>query len=106
VGTDGSAYYVRAAMCIGKVPSNYDITALAVLRYVATGSKATTTLPSSTDWSDSVNNSTCYDLDTTGVTMTPLIASDPPTTVVSSTVMVRSSLCNLQRISSYPLCAR
>ncbi|KAF9516469.1 multicopper oxidase [Hydnum rufescens UP504] len=91
VGTDGSAYYVRAAMCaasIANVPSTYDITALAVLRYVATGSEATTTLPSSTDWSDSVNNDiTCYDLDTTGVSMTPLIASNPPTTVVASTVM-------------------
>ncbi|KAF9516441.1 multicopper oxidase [Hydnum rufescens UP504] len=73
VGTHGSAYYVRAAMCaasIANVPSNYDITALAVLRYVATGSKATTTLPSSTDWSDSVNNdTTCYDLDTTGTSV-------------------------------------
>ena len=83
------------AASVTNVPSGYDITALAVLRYVAHGCKApTTTLPSSTDWSDSVNNeTTCYDLDATGASLTPIDAINPPTTVIDSTVLVSIFPC-------------
>ena len=90
VGVSGSSYYIRAAMCaasIATVPSDYDITALAVLRYVADGATSGTDTPTSTDWSDSVNGeATCYDL--TGDVLKPAVALDAPTTVLDSTVLV------------------
>jgi len=65
VGADGSAYYIRAAMCsatIPFVPSDFNIFALAALRYVAKGSTPTHTSPKSVDWADSVDNaSECTD---------------------------------------------
>ena len=52
------------AATIANVPSDYDIYALAALRYVADGSNATTTTPTSSDWSDSDNSETeCTDFD-------------------------------------------
>ena len=95
------------AAAIANVPTDYDITALAVLRYVASGSNATTTLPTSTDWSDSVNDeATCYDLDSTGATLTPITAIDPPTTLIGSTVLVStSSPYNWRELHLMPICA-
>lgn len=90
VGSDGDAYYIRAAMCaasIAAVPSSYDIYALAALRYVASGSTATTTAPTSSDWSDSDNSeTTCSDFADSN--LVPLDATAAPTTVLDSTILV------------------
>jgi hypothetical protein len=90
VGSDGSAYYIRAAMCaasIANVPSDYDIYALAALRYVADGSNATTTTPTSSDWSDSDNSETeCTDLDDSKIV--PYESEDAPTTVLDKALLV------------------
>lgn len=102
MGSDGDAYYIRAAMCaasIAFVPSDYDIFALAALRYVASGSTPTTTAPTSSDWSDSTNDdSTCYDWPDSN--LVPYTSVDPPSTVLDSVVMVRTVIrltsgCNL-----------
>lgn len=94
VGSDGDAYYIRAAMCaasIAGVPSDYDIFALAALRYVASGSTPTTAAPTSSDWSDSDNTeSTCTDFP--DASLVPLVSEDAPSTALDSVILVRASL--------------
>jgi hypothetical protein len=90
VGTSGSAYYIRAAICtatLQDVPSGYDIYGLAALRYVADGSTVTTTTPTSSDWSDSNNNETeCADWDDSNIV--PYVSKDAPASVLDKTILV------------------
>lgn len=97
VGTTGSAYYIRAAMCaasIANVPSDYDIFALAALRYVAPGTTPSTAAPTSSDWSDSDNTEgTCHDF--ADADLVPLVRGSVPLIALDSVVLVRFplSLC-------------
>lgn len=90
VGVIGDAYFIRAAMCaatIAGVPDNFDITAMAVLRYVATGSTPTTSPPSSTDWADSTNNdTTCYDF--ADANLVPAEPINPPRKAIGDVILV------------------
>lgn len=72
---------------IANVPSDYDIYALAALRYVAEGSRPTTTAPTSSDWSDSNNNSTeCTDLDDSKIV--PYVPEDAPSDILETAILV------------------
>lgn len=90
-GTSGSAFYVRAAMCaasIASVPTDYDIFALAALRYTSTGSPLNTAAPTSTDWSDSNNaDTTCQDFPDGN--LVPFVKQNAPTSVLDSVILVR-----------------
>lgn len=90
VGSDGDAYYIRAAICaaaLAGVPSGYDIFALAALRYVADGSTPTTTDPTSSDWSDSDNSeATCSDFPDSS--LVPLATDNAPSSVLDSVILV------------------
>lgn len=72
---------------IANVPSDYDIYALAALRYVAEGSNATTTTPTSSDWSDSNNDeSECTDFDDSNIV--PYVSKDAPTDILDTAILV------------------
>lgn len=72
---------------IAGVPSDYDIYALAILRYVAEGSKPTRTTPDSSDWRDSVNNETeCADFPDSRIV--PYESEDAPTDIFDTAILV------------------
>lgn len=94
VGATGDAYFIRAAMCaasIAAVPADFDVTALAILRYVASGTTPTTALPTSNDWADSTNNdATCFDF--ADADMVPAEPIDPPQKAIDSVILVSNAL--------------
>ncbi|KDN38419.1 hypothetical protein RSAG8_09513, partial [Rhizoctonia solani AG-8 WAC10335] len=84
VGSVGDSYWMRAQMntaCLTTIPDDFANTTYAIVRYVeedATG--ASTTDPTTSDWTDVVSGAECTDLDTSS--LTPIVAKDAPTTVV------------------------
>lgn len=75
------------AATVTNVPSDYDIYALAALRYVAEGSEPTKTAPTSNDWSDSNNNETeCTDFPDSSIV--PYEPEDAPTDVFDTAILV------------------
>ncbi|KAF8717179.1 Ferroxidase laccase, partial [Rhizoctonia solani] len=85
VGSVGDSYYLRAQMntaCLTTLPDDFSNTTYAIVRYVEEdGTGAGTTDPTSSDWTDVVSGAECTDLDTSS--LTPIVAKDAPTTVVS-----------------------
>lgn len=99
VGVTGDAYYIRAAMCaasIAAVPVDFDVTALAILRYVASGTTATTALPTSSDWADSTNNDPiCFDF--ADADLVPAEPIDPPSKAIDSVILVSNAFAAILR---------
>jgi len=62
------------------VPSNFNIFALAALRYVAEGSTPTHTPPTSVDWADTVDNASEY----TDSNLFPYEQEDAPTDILDA----------------------
>ncbi|KAG8775201.1 laccase, multicopper oxidase, benzenediol:oxygen oxidorectuctase [Ceratobasidium sp. 428] len=84
IGSVGDAYWMRAEMntaCLTVLPTDFANTTYAIMRYVDEigSSTATTTDPTSSDWTD-VLGTECRDLDT--ASLVPIVAQDAPTTVV------------------------
>ncbi|CAE7189797.1 unnamed protein product [Rhizoctonia solani] len=84
VGSVGDSYWLRAEMntaCLTTLPDDFSNTTYAIVRYVEEdGTGASTTDPTSSDWTDVVSGAECTDLDTSS--LTPIVAKDAPTTVV------------------------
>lgn len=84
VGSVGDAYWLRAEMntaCLTTLPDDFANTTYAIVRYVnANGGGASTTNPTSSDWTDVVSGEACHDLDT--ASLTPIVVKNPPTNVV------------------------
>jgi hypothetical protein len=84
VGSVGDSYYLRAQMntaCLTTLPDDFSNTTYAIVRYVEEdGTGASTTDPTSSDWTDVVSGAECTDLDTSS--LTPIVVKDAPTTVV------------------------
>ncbi|CAE6463521.1 unnamed protein product, partial [Rhizoctonia solani] len=84
VGSVGDAYWLRAQMntaCLTTLPDDFANTTYAIVRYVEEdGTGASTTDPTTSDWTDVVSGAECTDLDTSS--LTPIVAKDAPTTVV------------------------
>ncbi|CAE6510274.1 unnamed protein product, partial [Rhizoctonia solani] len=84
VGSVGDAYWLRAQMntaCLTTLPDDFANTTYAIVRYVEEdGTGASTTDPTTSDWTDVVSGAECTDLDTSS--LTPIVVKDAPTTVV------------------------
>ncbi|CAE6524257.1 unnamed protein product [Rhizoctonia solani] len=84
VGSVGDSYWMRAQMntaCLTTLPDDFANTTYAIVRYVEEdGTGASTTDPTTSDWTDVVSGAECIDLDTSS--LTPIVAKDAPTTVV------------------------
>ena len=79
------------AASIANVPSDYDIFALAALRYVDRGYKPTKTPPTSSDWGDSNNNETeCTDFPDSSIV--PYKPENVPTNIYDVAILVCSIL--------------
>ncbi|EUC61473.1 multi-copper oxidase laccase-like protein, putative, partial [Rhizoctonia solani AG-3 Rhs1AP] len=84
VGSVGESYWLRAQMntaCLTTLPDDFANTTYAIIRYVEEdGTSASTTDPTTSDWTDVVSGAECTDIDTSS--LTPIVAKDAPTTVV------------------------
>ncbi|KAB5588238.1 hypothetical protein CTheo_8320 [Ceratobasidium theobromae] len=84
VGSVGDAYWLRAQMntaCLTTLPYDFANTTYAIVRYVEEdGTGASTTDPTTSDWTDVVSGESCVDIDTSS--LTPIVAKDAPTNVV------------------------
>jgi hypothetical protein len=84
IGSVGDAYWLRAEMntaCLTVLPDDFSNTTYAIVRYVnEDGTGASTSDPTTSDWTDVVSGEACTDIDTSS--LTPIIAKDAPTTVV------------------------
>ncbi|KAB5588854.1 hypothetical protein CTheo_7708 [Ceratobasidium theobromae] len=84
VGSVGDAYWLRAEMntaCLTTLPDDFANTTYAIVRYVEEdGTGASTTDPTTSDWTDVVSGESCVDIDTSS--LTPIVAKDAPTNVV------------------------
>ncbi|QRV98963.1 Multicopper oxidase [Ceratobasidium sp. AG-Ba] len=89
VGSVGDAYWMRAEMntaCLTVLPDDFANTTFAIMRYVDEigSSTATTSDPTSSDWTD-VLGTECSDIDT--ASLVPIIVQDAPTTVVNRGIL-------------------
>ncbi|KAB5589735.1 hypothetical protein CTheo_6830 [Ceratobasidium theobromae] len=84
VGSVGDAYWLRAQMntaCLTTLPDDFANTTYAIVRYVEEdGTGASTTDPTTSDWTDVVSGESCIDIDTSS--LTPIVVKDAPTNVV------------------------
>ncbi|KDN38005.1 hypothetical protein RSAG8_09778, partial [Rhizoctonia solani AG-8 WAC10335] len=67
--------------CLTTLPDDFANTTYAIVRYVEEdGTGASTSDPTTSDWTDVVSGAACTDLDTSS--LTPIVVKDAPTTVV------------------------